>query len=298
MILQALKEYYERKATDSESDIAPPGWERKEIYYIVVLNPDGEPVDIQSTIEGTGKSKAAKKFLLPQSVVRTVGISANMLWDSPEYALGVVLKGKPDRVEKQHEAFKEELQKLGNCDDVGLLALKKFLDLPDKLKRLEAFDQWENLKKEGKFLVFKLAGKPGILSDSPKVRKAIARLNTQNNSISKKNGITCLISGETDLLEQTHAKIKGLWGGNTIGGAIVGFNLDAFESFNKKQGANAPIGKRAAFAFSTAINTMLAKGSNNRMQVGDASTVFWASKDTDFENNFLSMFSEPAKDDP
>ena len=31
MILQALKDYYDRKAADPESGIAPLGWERKEI---------------------------------------------------------------------------------------------------------------------------------------------------------------------------------------------------------------------------------------------------------------------------
>lgn len=36
MILQALKEYYDRKASDPESDIAPEGWRWKEIPFIIV----------------------------------------------------------------------------------------------------------------------------------------------------------------------------------------------------------------------------------------------------------------------
>ena len=35
MILQALKDYYDRKAADPESGIAPLGWERKEIPYLI-----------------------------------------------------------------------------------------------------------------------------------------------------------------------------------------------------------------------------------------------------------------------
>ncbi|MGL4944429.1 MAG: type I-C CRISPR-associated protein Cas8c/Csd1 [Thermoguttaceae bacterium] len=294
MILQALKEYYDRKATDPNSGIAPEGWEWKEIPYIVVLNKDGEPVDIQSTVEGTGKTKTTKSFLLPQSRVRTVGIAANLCWDSPEYALGVVLKGKPDRVAQQHEAFKNELQKIENCHDLGFVALKKFLDLHDKLERLEIFDQWASLVKEGKFLVFKLAGEQGILTDSPLLRQAISNLTSHSTA----GDSLCLITGEKDEMERTHAKIKGVWGANTTGGAIIGFNHKAFCSFNKEQGDNAPVGKRAASAFATALNTMLAKGSKNRMQVGDASTVFWASKPTDFEDCFGAMFAEPSKDNP
>lgn len=43
--------------------------------------------------------------------------------------------------------------------------------------------------------------------------------------------------------------------------------------------------KEAAFAYTTALNHLLSKDSKQRMQVGDASTVFWASKDDAFEDN-------------
>jgi len=295
MILQALKEYYDRKTEAADTDIAPPGWERKEIPYIIVIDKEGQPKDIQSTIEGTGKSKTTRKFLLPQSVKRTVGISSNLCWDSPEYALGVDLKGKPDRTAQQHEAFKNRVAELGTVHDDGIVALKKFLDLPEKTQQLEQFDEWENLKKSGAFLAFKLVGSKGIITDAPAVKKAVDQLSTTSSS--DNTGI-CLITGEDDEIERLHAAVKGIWGGNTSGGTIIGFNLDAFCSYGKKQGDNAPVGKRAAFAFATALNTMLAKGSKNRMQVGDASTVAWASKETDFENWFISAFNESPKDNP
>ena len=37
MILQALKEYYDRKAADPDSGIAPLGWEWKEIPFVFVI---------------------------------------------------------------------------------------------------------------------------------------------------------------------------------------------------------------------------------------------------------------------
>jgi CRISPR-associated protein Csd1 len=302
MILQALKEYYDRKAADSDSGIAPPGWEWKEIPYIIVLNKDGQPVNIESTVEGTGKNKKTKRFLVPQSVVRSVGVVANYFWDNVEYTCGITHKGKPERVEKQHKAFKDKIHSLGNNDDLGFAALKKFLDLPDKEERLKEFDNWKELKEKGLFHTFKLAGTAGILSDSESVKQAINNISNINNvSADNSDDLTnqiCLVSGEADELELTHAKIKGVWGGQTMGGTIVGVNFAAAESFGKKQGGVSPVGKRAAFAFATAVNTMLTKGSKNRMQVGDASTVFWASKETDFENNFGAMFNEPPKDNP
>ena len=70
--------------------------------------------------------------------------------------------------------------------------------------------------------------------------------------------------------------MKGVRGTQSSGASIVSFNLDAFESFAKRQGANAPVSERAAFAYTTALNTMLASGSRCRIQIGDATTVFWA----------------------
>ncbi|MCL2744175.1 MAG: type I-C CRISPR-associated protein Cas8c/Csd1 [Planctomycetaceae bacterium] len=297
MILQALKEYYDRKASDTDSDIAPPGWEWKEIPYIIVLDGDGLPTDVQSTVQGTGKNKTTKRFLVPQSVVRSVGVVANLLWDTPEYTTGAVVKGKPERVERQHHEFKEKVFSLGDIDDAGLHALKKFLERTDKEALLEKFEGWQELKEKGFFHAFKLKGTDGIISDSLQVRQAINSL-AASGSGETENKSLCLVTGEPDDIELTHAKIKGVWGGQTIGGTIVGVNFAAAQSFCKEQGAVSPVGKRAAFAFATALNMMLAKGSKNRMQVADASTVAWASKETDFEGWFISALNEPPKDNP
>lgn len=292
MILQALKEYYDRKSSDADSDIAPPGWEWKEIIYVVVLDKEGNVVDLRSTIEGSGKNKTIKRFLLPQGPKRTVGIAANPFWDTPEYALGIPVKATEDRVQKQHEAFKRRIDEL-EIDDAGVNALKRFLKRTDKKELIETFPEWENMQKDNRFLVFKLDGTRGIITDSEAVKNALS-----SDSATHKNKGFCMLTGEPDEIEQVHADIKGVWGGTAKGGTIVGFNSEAYCSFGKNQGENAPIGKKAAFAFATALNTMLAKGSKNRMQVGDASTVAWASTDTPFEAFFFAAFGEPTKDNP
>jgi CRISPR-associated protein Csd1 len=72
----------------------------------------------------------------------------------------------------------------------------------------------------------------------------------------------------------------------------------AFASYGKQQAYNSPISKSAAFAYTTALNHLLGKDSRQRMQVGDASTVFWSSHASDFENEVADFFGEPPKDDP
>lgn len=288
MILQALKEYYDRKP-----DLPRPGFELKEIPFVLVLKPNGTPVTLNETYEGKGKQRRAKRYLIPQPVKRSVGIAANLLWDNPEYVFGVVLKGKPDRVKEQHAAFQQRIEHLGLRDDLGLSAVRAFLTQPQKLQLLEALGaSWDELKKTGANVSFQLAGQIGLIVEQPNVQAAIA------GGIGGDEPFLCLVTGEKDSTERLHTAIKGVWGAQSSGANIVSFNLDAFRSFGKEQGANAPVGKRAAFAYTTALNHLLGKDSKQRLQVGDASTVFWAEKSNPLEELMPSFFAEPPKDDP
>lgn len=287
MILQALKEYYDRKP-----DLPRPGFELKEIPFVLTLKTDGMPVSLTPTYEGEGKARRAKRYLIPQAVKRAVNISANLLWDNPEYVLGVVLKGKPDRVKEQHATFKQRIEKLG-VNDPGVAAVRAFLDKPDKSELLAAFGgSWEELKKTGANLSFQLAGQTGLVVEQPAVQAAIAA------AVSGTGGDLCLVTGNNDTTERLHTAIKGVWGAQSSGANIVSFNLDAFRSFGKEQGANSPVGKTAAFAYTTALNHLLGKDSKQRLQVGDASTVFWSQKPNPLEEQMPSFFAEPPKDDP
>ncbi len=291
MILQALKEYYDRKA-----DLPREGWEWKEIAFIIVLNNDGVPVNLNSTVEGIGKTKRAKRYLVPQAVKKTSGVRSNLLWENIEYALGVVNKGLPERVAEQHAAFKQRIEELGGVNDPGLLAVKAFLNHGDKLHFFESFsDVWQQLLDGGANLTFQLAGEPGIVLDSPVVRQSVDSL---REVVPECTPSRCLVSGEFDVIERLHAAIKGVWGAQTSGANIVSFNSKAFSSYGKDQGGNAPVGKKASFAYTTALNHLLDKDSKQRMQVGDASTVFWSQKSTRFEQQIIDFFGEPPKDDP
>ena len=89
-----------------------------------------------------------------------------------------------------------------------------------------------------------------------------------------------------------------MWGARTSGANIVAVNdgaRPAFRSFNKSQGYNSPVGKRAAFAYTTALNYLLRRESPQRLQVGDTSQVFWADKPVDLETSVVDIFGEPTQ---
>jgi CRISPR-associated protein Csd1 len=78
-------------------------------------------------------------------------------------------------------------------------------------------------------------------------------------------------------VSRLHPPIKGIFPpAPGDGHRLVSFNLDAFESYGKSQGDNAPVSEAAAFGYGTALNALLARGSRNRVQIGDTSVVFWA----------------------
>jgi CRISPR-associated protein Csd1 len=64
-------------------------------------------------------------------------------------------------------------------------------------------------------------------------------------------------------------------GAQSSGGALVSFNGDAFESYGKKQGENAPVSEYAADAYGKALNYLLSNSEHYRL-LGDTTTVFWA----------------------
>ncbi len=296
MILQELAHYYERKSRDdTESALAPEGFEQKEISFLIRLDASGKFLQIQDTRVPDGKKLRARSFLAPQGVKRASNIAANLLWDTAEYVLGIDCKGKPERVAKQHIAFVDRLKELPG-EDEGVCAIAAFLaNIP--FESLAASPSWEEIQDTNPNLSFQLANDlvPVFERDS-----IVAALQSLRETTSGPMHGVCLISGKETELERLHPAIKGVWGAQTSGANIVSFNLRAFESYGKeqKQGENAPVGKAAAFAYTTSLNHLLSKDSKQRIQVGDASTVFWAEKQDPFESSFASFFSEPPKDDP
>lgn len=85
----------------------------------------------------------------------------------------------------------------------------------------------------------------------------------------------CLVTGKKDKLAVLHPSIKGVRGAQAMGASLVSFNAASFCSYEKEQGANAPVGEYAAFAYTTALNELL----NDRAHtgtIGDTTVVCWA----------------------
>ncbi len=296
MILQALNDYYLRKQADPDPRNRLPafGLEEKEIPFIIEIDAEGRLVNLADTRSGEGKKRVAQHFLVPQGVKKTSGVAANLLWDTAEYVLGVDTRGKPDRVAQQHAAFRARLDALPENvrEDPGIRAVCRFLDSID-LTSLALLAVWPDILASNPLMTFRLHGDLELVCQRPTVVTA-----AQAAEEDQENAGLCLVTGSRTAIERLHPAIKGVWGAQTSGANIVSFNLDAFSSYGKTQGDNAPVGKAAAFAYTTALNHLLARDSRQRIQVGDASTVFWAEQPHDLETMVPDLLGEPPKDDP
>ena len=298
MILQALNGYYQRKAADPDPTRRLPafGLEEKEIPFVLQIDATGRWLPpIQDRRRKDGKKLLGQRYLVPQSVKRASGVAANLLWDTVEYVLGVDTRGKPERVAEQHAAFRARIDALPEpaASLPGVVAVRKFLDAID----LTAFANdplWPEILESNPVLGLQLQGEIEMVCQHPAI--ALAAAATADGADTET--AFCLVSGQSAPPERLHTAIKGVWGAQSSGANVVSFNLDAFNSYGKRQGANAPVGKPAAFAYTTALNHLLGRDSRQRVQVGDASTVFWAERSSDFETLVPDLFGEPPKDDP
>ncbi len=309
MILQALVEYYDRKATDPDSALAPAGFEWKEIPFVLELTLDGNVVQIIDTREAPsktqGKKLIARRFLVPQSVKKTSGVAANLLWETTEYVFGLDRKNNPERAKQQRDAFVQRIESLPATakKDDGFIALMAFLGKADNVAQIEQkfperFVEWNETNP---VISFRLVGEPNLIAERPVIHAALGKnVGASENPNGETTAATgfCLVKGKADEIERLHTSIKGVWGAQSSGANIVSFNLDAFNSFGKVQGDNAPVGQDAAFAYTTALNHLLGRDSRQRIQVGDASTVFWSRDKCALEDELATLFGESGKDNP
>ena len=286
MILQALAQLYQRRShhPDPSRRLPTPGLEDKAIPFIVELRADGQPLQLRDTRAPDGKKLRAASFLVPQAVKKTSGVAANLLWDTAEYTLGVSAKGDSPRLAEQAAAFRARVQAVeAHAEgDAGLAALLAFLASP-ALETLRTAPQWADMLETNALVSFELQGDGGgLICQRPAVQAGIHALAAAQ---APGEQALCLVDGRLRPVARLHGAIKGVWGAQSSGANIVSFNLAAFNSYGKAQGHNAPVGEAAVFAYTTALNALLDRGSRNRVQVGDASTVFWADAPHPFDGD-------------
>ncbi len=274
MILQALVELYDDLLKRGE--ISRPGWGLIKVGFALCLDLNGtitQIIPLTREIQKGNKTVTDDQVMtLPAAVKRSSGVSANFLWDNSGYILGFDDKGKPERSRQCFDAC-ADLHKtvLSGVDSDCARAIISFFDAWDPADRDDnaAVSSAMGELIKGANIVFRVNG---VFAHEDEAIK-----NAWQTYYDGSDGemIRCLITGDRDVLEPVHPALKGVLGAQSSGAAPVSFNSDASSSFGRQQGANAPIGKKAAFAYTTALNHLLADR-DNVQHIGDTTVVAWA----------------------
>jgi len=289
MILKSLADYYQRLVSDPGSNIPPTGFQIKKIPNIIVIDINGQFVRLAV------EEKPEREYFVPRERIRS-GSKAyekpNYLWDSSGYITGYA-KEESEKTLLQHDAFKNFISKLIELEKVPkeICAVHKFYSSAEAMKLASAED-WNVAINSNQPFSFRIQGENRLICQHPWV------INFINREKEKEVGEyqVCLVSGMQDFPVRTLGKIKNVWGQPQRNRSLISFNKDSFCSFGKKQSYNSPIGEKAEFAYTTALNYLLAS-ERQRMQVGDASTVFWASEKCSLESDFPDYLSPKKGED-
>ncbi|MCJ7626603.1 MAG: type I-C CRISPR-associated protein Cas8c/Csd1, partial [Anaerolineaceae bacterium] len=200
----------------------------------------------------------------------------------------------PEYAKRRFDAFcKWNKELLVQTQCIEAQAVIAFLDTFDPQTAREhpvIADHLDELLK-GRNLIFKLDGQEGYVHEHPEIRRVWEAYKTSaGNQVHGQ----CLITGEPAPVARLHASLQGVYGANSSGASLVGFNARAYESYNKAkgQGLNSPVSEKAAFAYTTVLNHLLSPDNENlKIRLGDTTVVYWAeSSDKIYETIFSGLF--------
>ena len=272
MILQALTTYYE--AMLKKSIVAPPGWDGAfKVSFWLELNDSGELIDVIDQRHDEQRGKKTVLVPLPMSVPahvkRSSGVAANFLCDNSSYILGADEKGKPERAVQCFEACAAlHHTLLDGVDSPAARAVLAFFDTwQPELSAAHPLlaEHWKDITDNANLVFcYDYADGRRTVTEDPAIKDAWQRHyhNTDPGAVMAQ----CLVTGQTAPIAATHPSIRGVAGAQSSGAALVSFNAPAFCSYGHEQGGNAPVSEYAAFAYTTALNTLLADRDRRKAQ--------------------------------
>lgn len=295
MIIAALVKRYEQQI--KEKKVVGPGWSIADISFGLRLYENGEiadVIDLRTEIESNKKKYLkAIKMAVPEQIKRTSGIVPYFICDNAKYFFGI------DGNTGQFEAAKKlHLELLKDCDSSAVKAIKNFFENwnPSEVLTHPKLQEYLKELQKGARLVFMF--EENFATEYDEIKAAWENHKQKPDDSTQ---MQCAITGKNSPIAIIHPTIKGVMNANSSGGSIVSFNASAFESYGhddqkgKGKGLNAPISEYATFAYTTALNDLLAD--KNHVKIfGDMTVVYWAEENNEQCQNVLDGLLSPSEE--
>ena len=218
MILQALNHYYDRLVQDGT--LERPGWQPVKVSYALQIDDEGRIIHVlpRMTEAERGKKKVLIPMVmnLPAQVKRSVGIASNFLCDNATYILGLDSKGKPERSVKCFEACLDlHLELLRAVDSAPARAICRFFESwqPQAARDCALLAPFMDDLMGGANITF--AYGQSDIKTWPEIQRA---WDDHYSSAGEGKSMRCLVTGEESIPARLHPSIKGVAGGQPMGG--------------------------------------------------------------------------------
>ena len=272
MILDALYNFYIQ-----DKDSIPEGWMKCELSYLIVIDKNGGFLRIRR-LDGEDKN-----HIVPAGD-HTNSVTPQLLWDNVMYTLDYT-KDKDNITEwsksKEHEkhlAFVERCKKTAKfLNNPYIDAVVSFYKKGNLCKVYED-KLWDEVKNSKGNISFQVN-----IKEESVIAATIPELVQPCTGDNLKFG-RCLVTGEIGEIVRIGIKTPIL--GCKSSAKLVSFQKDSgYDSYGKEQGYNAPISKKAEFAYSSAFKKLTERGSKHNVIF-----VFGNKKDKDFSKNRTYIF--------
>jgi len=300
MILQSLYNYYQILLDDPTVTIPLPGYRSENINYVLNLSKGGELLDVvplAGKVSGGKKDRETKYRVMrvPERVKRSgTEPKPNFMWDNSAFVLGIPeRKGKDAEYgARRFETFrKHNIEILSKAESENARAVIAFLKKhsPQTAIQHTAIARYAEDLLGGGNLTFQVEEQFAL--NDPEVKHAWEEYLIERDQNAVK--MQCLVTGKVEPIARTHPDVKGVRGTRQNRGSLVSFNLDAFESYGRKQGSNSPVSQRVASGYGVVLDYLLSEQNPNRpIYLGDAAVVYWAeSPDTRYPNAFATLIN-------
>ncbi len=286
MLLQRLKEYYER--IEKTGDLVPEYHKASPVRWFLDITKQGDFTCVVET-RGAGKSGRKKHKELQVPYFKRSGKQPPpfLVVDRSDYVLGLAVPDKASSPEHEAEKasrnhrFYVELVKqcAGKTGLDSVEAVIRFLENQAAVEEAHRELKQEARKlKKGDLIAFRVDGR--IVTDNPRVRsfwQELQRSRGGGKKVGKKKKGGKEEEDQCMLCEQFGPTLENHPVELRLGGerpALVCFNANAFVSFGLKRAQNAPLCLSCAMAYGRALESLF-QSKQNCLRVGQVFYVFW-----------------------
>ena len=288
MLLQRLVEY-----ANASENVVPPFYAYKPVRWILDLDQDGNPTTGELT-DTAEKSDPQRKFGVPRqvpAVTRTVGVAPALAVDTGEYVFGWASEGsKPERVAKQHQAFRDLIEEWAEEDPDGPGAAIAAFYRKDHDRRFHPEPGWSR----GDLIGIRIGGKYAAETVSAQRFWAIVAGDRKGSG---RTGV-CLVCGEIQpLLKTIPQQIPRRWlPGATQSASLVSVNETVHGYELQKFLVHTPVCAGCGLKFMGALTDLLSDPKHSMTLPGqDARLVWWVIGESTFDPWELLEDPDPVK---